>query len=644
MRTTVKFCWIGALCWALLAGAATAQPVAPVADAKQLWQLLDYVAVDYHGAVANGAVVSDSEYREMLDFAEDAARQARALPDGAAKAKIAGIIEQLRAAIVRKADAAEVAGLAHQANALLVGAYAIPVSPAKPPELARGAALFAAQCAACHGAAGAGDGPLGARLEPPPIAFTDAGRARSRSLMALYQAITQGVKGTAMPAFATLPDEDRWALAFFAGGLSHSDAMRERGKALWKSDAAAREVFPDLGAMTGATEAEAARKLPEGSARDVMAYLRAHPEVINAGKPSGLALSRQRLQESVAALRAGERDNASRFALSAYLDGFEPIEPTVGARNKALLAEVEEAMLSYRSAISKGTQQEAEQGAQRLEQLFGRVERELEDTPASPTATFLGALTILLREGLEALLIVVGMVAVLKRADRRDALRYVHGGWMAALVAGALTWAAATYLVTISGASRELTEGVGSVFAALVLLSVGLWMHQKSSAGRWQAYLKEKLSSAMDRRSAWALFMLSFVAVYREVFETVLFYSALAANGSHAALLAGFLAAALVLVVVGWILLRTSARIPIGKFFSVTSILVGVLSVVLIGKGAVALQEAGWIGATPIDGPRLDILGLFPTVQTLGAQLAVLAIVLLGFGFNVMTARKSGAK
>src|SRR3546814_2215283 len=92
---------------------------------------------------------------------------------------------------------------------------------------------------------------------------------------------------------------------------------------------------------------------------------------------------------------------------------------------------------------------------------------------------------------------------------------------------GVATWAAATYLIGISGASRELTEGFGSIFAAAVLLPVGIWMHGKSRADQWQRYIRDKLDKALSARSAWFLFLLAFVVVYREVFETILFYAAL---------------------------------------------------------------------------------------------------------------------
>lgn len=638
-----KFCLV-VLGWLLCAsvGAQTSAP--PAEDARQLWQLIDYVAVDYGGAVANGAVTSQAEYAEMLDFTNNAAKHVQTLPPHQSKNQIAAAIAALRGAVVSKADSAEVARLAHHANTLLLAAYPMPVAPRAPPDLARGQAVYAAQCASCHGATGAGDGALAASLDPKPIAFTDAERARSRSLMALYQVVSQGVSGTSMPSFTALSDEDRWAVAFYIGTLAHDSAMRDQGKLLWQQDASLKSRFPDLAAVSTMTEHAAAQSMPKEKAGAVIAYLRSNPAAAEAGKPGGLALARLRLQQSLNAMQEGDRAQATKLGLSAYLDGFEPIEPVIGARNKALLASVEEAMLAYRSAVATGTPTEAQAAMAQLDGLFKQAEAEMGKSQATPMTTFIGALTVLLREGLEALLIIISMVAVLKKAGRPDVLRHVHAGWISALGAGVLTWAAATYFVSISGASREVTEGVGAVFAALVLLSVGMWMHQKSSAGRWQAYLEAKLSAAMSRRSLWALFALAFIAVYREVFETVLFYSALAADGHASALLAGFATAVVLLVLIAWAMLRTSARMPIAKFFSVTSVFVALLAVILIGKGMAALQEAGWISATPVNAPRLDLLGMFPTLETLAAQLIVLAIALSGFGWNTLSARKYFAK
>jgi len=630
--------------WCILFSAAiSAQTTESSEGTKQLWQLMDYLAVDYGGAVANGEIVSESEYAEMLDFTENAQKQSQALPEHPSKAAVVASVEQLREAVVNKADSAEVAKRAHAANALLITAYPFPVAPKNLPNLAKGAELYAQVCSTCHGVTGHADGPAAKGLDPEPVAFSDHDRAQSRSVMALYQVISQGVAGTSMVSFAALPEDDRWALAFYIGNLSHDDAIRAQGEKLWASDASLKSYYPDLTAVTTITEVAAAEKIPADTARAVTAYLRAHPEAVENGKPRGLDLARLRLGESLQVLSSGDRETATKLALSAYLDGFEPIEPTVGARNKPLLLAVEKAMLNYRSMVSGGSEAEAYAAASQLRGLFDQVDAELGASKADSSTTFIGALTILLREGVEALLIVVGIIAFLRKAKQTTALRYVHAGWISALLAGALTWFVSTYLVAISGASREVTEGVSSLFAAIVLLSVGLWMHQKSSADRWQSYLNDKLSAAMSSSSAWALFALSFIAVYREVFETVLFYSALAADGNGAALLGGFLTAVGLLVVIAWILLRTSARMPIGKFFSITSIFVAVLAVILVGKGVIGLQEAGWISVHPIAGPRIEILGIMPTAETVIAQIAVLLIAVVGFAFNYSGAKKSKA-
>jgi len=218
------------------------------------------------------------------------------------------------------------------------------------------------------------------------------------------------------------------------------------------------------------------------------------------------------------------------------------------------------------------------------------------------------------------------------RADRRELLRYVHGGWIAALAAGAATWWAASRVVTISGADRELTEGFGSLLAAAILLFVGVWMHGKAQAGAWRRYVRERLGRALGGGSAWLLFGLAFVAVYREVFETIIFYAAIGAHGDGAAMAGGIALAALLLAAIAWAMLRLGRRLPIEQFFRYSAALIAVLAVVLAGKGLAALQEAGMVGVTPLAGlPRSPMLGLYPTTETLAAQAAMGLLLAAGF-------------
>jgi high-affinity iron transporter len=445
-------------------------------------------------------------------------------------------------------------------------------------------------------------------------------------------------------SFAQLPDADNWALAYQASRFAFPDALARQGKDLWDSDPALRARIPDLNALSSLSEAELAKEIGEDKAGPIIAYLRAHPDAVTA-KGSTLALARQRLSESLAAYRAGNRDEAKRLALAAYLDGFEPVEPMLGARDAALLAEVERQMGELRAGIAANrAPDEIAAQVSTVDSLFDRAEAALAPDQASDASAFLGAFTILLREGLEALLIVVAMLAFLNKADRPELTRPVHYGWTSALAAGALTWFVATSLITVSGASRELTEGFGSLLAAAVLLFVGIWMHGKAQAGQWQRYIRDKLHSAVTGDSRWFLFSLAFIAVYREVFETILFFTAMAAEGSVASLVAGGLAGVVVLAAIAIAMLRFSRRLPIGKFFAYSSALVAVLAVVLAGKGVAALQEAGMISIHPLaDWPRLSILGLFPTLQGVAIQLATLVVLIAGFMWNRRSAQTATA-
>lgn len=488
----------------------------------------------------------------------------------------------------------------------------------------------------CHGATGGGDGPLAADLDPPAIAFADLDRARQRSAFGLYQVINQGLDGTAMASFAHLSTDEQWDLAFYVGRFAFTEERAAAGEKLWNEDAAVRARFPDLKALSQITPAALAVAVGPSKADALTAYLRRHPEAVVQQTTGSLDIARQKLRESLAAYEAGDKRKATDLALAAYLDGFEPVEPSLTARNNALMLRIETAMGQVRGAISRNAPVAELRGEiETLDELFAEAARALAPDQASNASSFVGAFAVLLREGLEALLIVVAMIAFLRKAERTDVLPYVHGGWVAALLAGGLTWGAATYLITISGASRELTEGFGSLIASVVLISVGLWMHGKAQADAWQVYIREKLSTALSKKSAWFLFLLAFIVVYREVFETILFLTALWTQGGGAAMLAGIGAAAMVLVVVTWVMLRLSRSLPIAKFFQYSAILMAALAVVLAGKGVAALQEAGLISLHPLALPRVDWLGFYPTLEGVLAQL--LAIAALAFGFIVAT-------
>lgn len=606
---------------------------------SRIWQLLDYMATDYSGAVRDGVLVSSSEYAEMQEFSSAARDRIKALPASPGKAQLVKQANALVDAVAHTATPEDVAKQAHALGAALLVAYPVPTAPARAPDLALGASLYQKHCTSCHGKSGRGDGPAALHLDPLPIDFTDVKRADHRSPLSLYEVISHGVESTPMAGYSgQFSPSERWAIAYYVGTLAYSGLLEAGGRE-WKHNRAARAQIGSLKELSHLRADQLAPTLGRDQGRAVIGWLRAHPEAAEHGA-QGLALARGRLAASVDAYRAGDPTEATRLALSAYLDGVEPVEPRLTARDAALTSEIETAMGAYRTALASGRPASAiAREASHVDTLLERAEGILAEDASGPWATFLAAFIILTREGLEALLVVVALLAFLDRSERRASTRFVHLGWVLALLAGGITWAVAHYAIGISGAGRELTEGLSSLFAAVVLLFVGLWMHQKSMGGRWQAYLKEKMTMAVNRRSAWFLFGLAFVSVYREVFETILFYVALWNEGQEHWLLAGMAVGAATLGLIAWLLLKTSRRLPLGSFFSASSALIAVLAVVLTGKGIAALQEAGWVAVSVTSVPRIEVLGVYPTWQTLLAQLAVIGLVVVGVAINIARAR-----
>ena len=605
-------------------------------EVQTTWRLLDYIAVDYAGAVSGGKVISEGEYKEMIEFGSSVSKRLAALPAGAERERLVAGARTLNESIAARAEPAEIDRQARALADALLKAFPVPLAPPSVPDPARGAALYAENCASCHGAKGDAQAPLAKGMDPPPIAFTDRMRANERSIFALYQVIDQGLEDTAMASFRHLPAEERWALALHAGRFAFPAALEAEGRRLWESDPSLRARIPDLAALVAITPAALAREIGPEKAAAVTAFLRSNPGAVVSRGAGSLDLARDRLRESLSAYEAGNRKQAEELALSAYLDGFEPVEAVLSSRDGGLMRRIEAAMAEVRASIGRGEPVAVvRERIEALDGLFGEAEAALDPSAASGTSAFVGAFTILLREGLEALLIVVAMLAFLRKADRASMVRNVHYGWIAALVAGVATWWAATHLIGISGASRELTEGFGSLLAAVVLLFVGIWMHGKAQADEWQRYIRAKVDQALGRGSAWFLFLLAFVAVYREVFETILFFAALSAQGNGLALLAGGAVALALLAVIAVAMLRFSRKLPISKFFAYSAILIAVLTVVLAGKGVAALQEAGMFGVTPVAGvPTVPILGIYPTAEALIAQALALAALLIGFHWN----------
>lgn len=606
------------------------------ADPGRLAQLVDYVGVDYAAAVDDGAIVDAFEYQEMQEFAGLIGAEVRGLAPGEARQRLLPLATELHAAIQARAAPAEVSAIAGRMTDVLLASGMLAGAPEGVPDLAAAEQLYLQQCAGCHGAAGRGDGAAAsAGMEPSPTDFTDAERARARSLYGLFNTITLGVDGTAMPAFRQLSDAERWALAFYVGGLYADADSLHAGQQVFEKTPASQ--LPTMRELTTTTPAALAAQ--DAAAADLYAWLRRNPAALAEAGGEPLVRAMAGVRRSLSLYADGSAQAAHAAAVDAYLEGFELAEAALQTTQPQLVREVESAMTGLRLAMRNHRPLDEVQAAGGDALRLLQAARDTQTGASlSPGVSFVSAFVILLREGLEAILVLGAIAAFLGKTERRDALAWLHGGWIAALAAGALTWAVSTYFISISGATRELTEGLTALIASAVLFYVGFWMHGKLAAQRWQHFIRDSVQKALDGRALWAVAGISFIAVYREVFETVLFFQALSAQitvrAAQSAMAAGTVAGAVVLVGLSWAIFRFGVRLPLRQFFGATAAVMIALSVIFAGKGVAALQEAGKLPLDPVAFPRIELLGIYPTLQSLGIQLAVLvaALALLAYG------------
>ena len=220
----------------------------------------------------------------------------------------------------------------------------------------------------------------------------------------------------------------------------------------------------------------------------------------------------------------------------------------------------------------------------------------------------------------------------IRKSDSSSGVVHIHLGWISALLAGVATSWISSSMLQISGASRELTEGFAALSASAILLYVGFWMHNKSSAGNWQLYLESHAERVLSSGALWGMGGLAFVAVYREVFETVLFYQALwlqVTQEIKPAVIYGFGVGCFLLMSIGFAMVKYAKKLPISEFFRLSAMLMFGLAFILAGKVMIALVEAGLLVSHPVPFLRVDALGVHPYLESLVVQLFILIIGLM---------------
>jgi high-affinity iron transporter len=351
-------------------------------------------------------------------------------------------------------------------------------------------------------------------------------------------------------------------------------------------------------------------------------------------------------EASVAAYDPAHPLAAANEFSALYFERFEHLELDLALKDANLKNELEVLFGALNGGAMRGVPKaQLEASWRELKDRLARA-RTLyaESESASGGGTFLKALTILLREGVEAMLVVGALAAYLRRAGAADRVWVIYAGVAAAIPLSLLTgWAVNDFLQS-TGAPLAVVEGVTMLAACAVLFYVSCWMFAKREARRWEEWIARQMDAALSKGSLLALSGAACLAVYREGAETVLFYQALALQspGQEVFLYAGLGVAALLLVVFFFLMRHAALRLPFRFFFGVTSAVLYGLAVVFLGQAIVELQAAGWIASIYIPGfPHINWLGIAPTAQSLGAQMTLL---LLPLAWWLIKGRTSGRR
>jgi high-affinity iron transporter len=551
--------------------------------AKRLSSIVGVAVEEYAKAVdEKGNLVSKDEFDETSGFLSDARQVATRLRGYEAPATRA-ILDSLITAVATRQSPITVRQIHRLFSASLGTAGAMDL-PSGPLDTADGHALYLKNCTSCHGISGAGDGPAAHTLSTAPPGIGAHKLTPELTPTLAYNVVSVGVRGTAMPAFGpTLSAQQRWNI------INYIYTLRGEKMALPVARA-------DATAIPGDT-----------------------------ASPVILAL----LDSALDFARRGQTAEAGDRAFDAYI-AFEPLETPARAKKPGLVATMERHFADFKGAVRRHDVASAKGYRDAIADGLPSI-IDLTQQPSTNWEAFFQSFLIILREGFEAILVIGAVVAFLIKMGHRERLRSIWLGIALGLVASLAT---AVVLKTVLGAmpaSREIVEAATMLVAVVVLFSVSYWLISKVEAAKWQKFIREKVTLALEHGGGKALALVAFLAVYREGAETALFYQALFNEGPNVGLplALGIIVGFAALAVIFTLFYRYGVRIPMRPFFTVTSILLYYMAFVFMGKGVRELQEGNIMHITVIPGgPHVEAMGIYPSVETLVAQ-GILILLLI---------------
>lgn len=609
--------------------------------AETVVHLLSYVSMDYPEAVQDGEIIDQMEFEEQQEFTSEAYALTleSSFVTGNDKETILEEIQKLIDYVNDLRDEDEISALANSINDSIIKLTGIETAPKVWPSIANGKRLYAQTCATCHGDTGRGDGPGGIGLDPEPSDFHEEDLMDNFSAYQAYNSIRFGVTGTGMIAYTNYNENELWDLAFYVKSLRYQEEGLDSLQLRKEFNEIIDQInLKKVASLTDVELLDAIEEVSEDKAELKLTALRLL-EPTGENIANSLPIARSGLENALQSYKDGDYRLARTQAISAYLEGIEPVEARLKSIDAKFVVELETRMFNVRQAIEKEESPEfLESEIDKALAIIDDADKLLQSQNLNFWLTFLLALSIVLREALEAFLILAVVIALIRSADAKKALPWVHGGWITAVLCGVAGWYLSDYIIQFGGKNREIMEGLVALFAVAVLVYAGFWLHNKTYVEKWTEFVENKIGVYLSTDRMFGLAAFSFMIVFREAFEVILFLQAIkleAGPQNNTALGLGTLTAFVSIAIIAWIFLKYTRNIPIRYIFQYSSYFIILLAVILVGKGFHSLQESGWVSVTQLSSvPRVEWLGLYPTLQTVLAQLVLIIGIVVAYFYN----------
>ena len=561
---------------------------------RKIVMMLNIAAKEFEEGVVDGKIVVPPEYEESKVFLQQAIdRFERISPEIKDPQKVESIKSQLSNMmdmVNNKVDSQLIRKKVNDINSDLLETFNIRIykTPITPVSLTNGKYIFERNCYVCHGIKGDGDGPLAVHFDPSPAVLSNPKITGDANTNAYdnFEVIVVGIANTAMISWAgILSDQQIWDVTYYLRTFSNADLKLP-------------PVNLELAAMESSSNSN--KDITDQVVQEVQRLL----------------------EESLNIYKIGQVDDAAELAFDAYL-AYEKIESNLIIKDKNLGVTLESAFSRFRGEIKRNAPFEQVESLSNEINLKLAKGLELLKSKVGFTGMFFQSFSIIVREGFEAILIIAALIAFLVKSRNQSRVKSVHIGVGVGILASFATAYIVHEVLNLSMASQELLEGWIMLIAVVVLFSVSYWLVSKIDHKRWQEYINKQMRGALSKGSAFTLAAVAFISVYREGFETVLFYKALYLYSGDAndGILPGFFTGCLVLAGVFYLVNTLGIKIPLKWFFGFTSVLLYYMAFTFMGKGLHELQMGEQISMTSANFlPSITWLGMYPTWETFIGQ------------------------